>query len=55
MVGGCGTVFLRPLIDDAHRATGDSCSGLHGWLAFVFVADIVSCPGQGLCNATFRS
>jgi hypothetical protein len=43
MAGALGPLFLRPLIADAHRAAGDSCDGLYGWLTVVFVADIVLC------------
>jgi hypothetical protein len=43
MVGVGATAFLHPLIDDAHRAGGNTCNGLCGWLAVVFVADVVLC------------
>jgi hypothetical protein len=49
MAGGCGTVFFHALTGDAHRAAGDYCDGLYGWLTVVFVADIVLCvPAAGL-------
>jgi hypothetical protein len=38
-----GTVMFRSLTGDAHRASGDYCNGLYGWLTIVFGVDLVLC------------